>query len=341
MRDLLTQTVYKFIKRHIDLSRPILLGLSGGPDSMALLYVLKKCQEVLKFRLGVAHVDHGWRLESSFEATELKALVNKIDIESRLTSDFNSEFHTLALDPEELNGNLEEACRLKRQEFFRHLCEKHNYQSVILGHHRDDQAETVLKRLFEGAPLTSCSGIRSIKNLDGLTIWRPLLSISKQEILDWLNHQNIKYFIDQTNSDPKFLRARIRNELIPLLEKHFGKGISQNLARIGEEAYLLQETIEKHVQSIWKSRINSTITLNILDCTDYEVIWLVRALCREQDCFPSREILTTILDDIKLGKLYSRYRVGSIEIRLSKEKGAIYNYVISLNRKTSYDTIYP
>src|SRR6476620_6970567 len=137
----LEHIVLSFLKRYGDLNRPMLLALSGGPDSLSLLHLLLNCQKKLQFTFGIAHIDHRWRSESKEEAESLRQLAETHQI----------SFHLKVLDPSSFQGNLEENCRQKRLEFFRQLCHEYRYQAVLLGHHANDQAETVLKRLLEGS----------------------------------------------------------------------------------------------------------------------------------------------------------------------------------------------
>src|SRR5262245_9574892 len=108
--------------------KKVLLALSGGADSTALLYGL--LNEPVE--LGIVHIDHSWREESGVEALELKKRYSSIP------------FYLKKLDPKDISGNLEEGCRLARLDFYRQICERERYEAVFLAHHSDDQAETVL-----------------------------------------------------------------------------------------------------------------------------------------------------------------------------------------------------
>ena len=96
----------------------------------------------------------------------------------------------------------------------------------MLGHHADDWAEVVLKRLFEGASLPSLGGMTPHSSLKGMSLYRPLLPFPKKQILNWLSEQEISYFVDKSNESSEFLRGRIRLEMIPYLTQSFGKAIS-------------------------------------------------------------------------------------------------------------------
>lgn len=232
------KTLSSFFHKHADLSQPILLAVSGGPDSLALLYLLLEFRKSLPLKLGIAHVDHSWRQESKEEAAQLAHLAEQSGL----------PFHSTVLDPREIRGNLENECRLARLSFFKQLCLTYGYQAVVLAHHADDVSETVLKRLFEGAQLLSLSGMTECSLFEGLTVWRPLLGFSKKEILKYLEGIGKEGFEDSTNLDPKYLRGRFRSVIIPLLSQHFGKEISKPLQRISSEVLEWKSFLEAHMQ---------------------------------------------------------------------------------------------
>lgn len=243
----LVAVVEQFLRQYLDLSRPFLLALSGGPDSLCLFYCLLTCQEKIPFVFHVAHVDHGWRPESQKEAQILKNLMKLYQI----------PYHEQQLNPEDMTGNLEAACRLARYQFFAALCQDYALQGVLIGHQRDDQIETVLKKILEGSPLASLGGLKSCITLYGVEVFRPLLNVTKQEILNWLNEKKIHPFEDCTNEDPRFLRTRMRQTLIPLLNKEFGKRVESSFLSIGEEAQELRDYLDEQVQEGLKNILES------------------------------------------------------------------------------------
>lgn len=200
-----------------------MLAHSGGPDSTALLHLLIEN----RVNLHIAHVDHGWRQESGAEAAHLSAQAERLGIPFHLKSLSMSDFK---------DSNLEEQGRQKRFAFFAELYQALGAQALLLGHHQDDQAEVVLKRLFEGASLSFLAGMSPESELYAMNILRPLLCTHKKTLLSWLRNRQIAYFEDVTNRDPRYLRARMREHLIPLLEESFGKRIAKNLCQLGEEA---------------------------------------------------------------------------------------------------------
>jgi tRNA(Ile)-lysidine synthase len=221
----LPESVAKFIDKHCIGTEPLLLGLSGGPDSLALFYALLLYRKKHNISFHIAHIDHGWRQESGYEGEQLRQLAKKAGI----------PFHLRKLNPDELEGNLEKACRLERYRFFSELSQKYSFQGILLGHHSDDQSETVLKRVLEGAHWSNFVGLKSETWINGLRILRPLLNRSKKDIYAFLNQIDVIPFEDATNQDERFLRARMRQTLFPWLNQTFGKNTQASLINLSQE----------------------------------------------------------------------------------------------------------
>lgn len=248
-------------------AKKLLLAFSGGSDSTALLYILKALQEELGFALGIAHVDHGWRKESKEEAHLL---------EKRFAS-LNIPFHLKVLDPKKMSGNLEQASRNARLQFFEKLCQKEGYEAVILAHHLNDLGETLLKRIFEGASLKGMQGMLPVTQFQSLLLLRPWLNVPKEEISRFLEENNIPYFTDPTNLNPQFLRGNMRTQMIPLLEAQFGKSILAPLARISRES----EELNAFMLEKWKPLFKTGPWKTYLDCREVLSLFELRWVCRE------------------------------------------------------------
>ncbi len=222
------QKAFAFFKKYITFQQPVLLGLSGGPDSMCLLHLLLAWQklEAPQLLLHLVHIDHGWRLESAHECESLAAISASLGL----------PFHTMRCTPEAYQGNLEAEAREDRLAFFRTIMRQVKAQGILLAHQLDDQAETVLKRFLEGTSLMYLSGMHPVHDMDGLILLRPLLDVPKADILGWLHEHGISYFNDVTNTDSRFLRGRMRTDIFPYLTKTFGKECQKNIARIAQEA---------------------------------------------------------------------------------------------------------
>lgn len=225
-KEILYGHVRQFLeKKGID-KGPLVLGCSGGPDSKALLYLLSPYCRLKGISLLIAHVDHGWRKESAKEASSLQKEVSIMGWPFFLKTVDSKEFGS---------GNWESKGREIRLQFFSETCMQENAQALILGHHADDRAEGVLKRLFEGASLPFLGGMGMDSQMRGMRILRPLLAFPKKKIVEYLDKQGISYFSDPTNEDPSFLRGRMRSEMLPFLESSFGKQIGKNLCLFADE----------------------------------------------------------------------------------------------------------
>jgi tRNA(Ile)-lysidine synthase len=248
--------VFQFIEQHIDRTRPVLVGLSGGPDSMCLLHLLLSARQKKPFPLHIAHVDHAWRQESRRECEIIQALAASLDLPC----------HTIRLKPEEYRGNREAAARLDRIRFFTSLVREYHASGVFLAHHRDDQEETVFKRFLEGASLFYLAGIRSICQIDALTIFRPLLSVPKSELVSWITARGITYFEDPTNFNPDYLRGRLRTQIFPYLRSSFGKEFTSSISRIAADAeevrLYFDEKVEPYLKNMTRGMFGTLLDLS-------------------------------------------------------------------------------
>jgi len=232
----IVKQVKKFLDHHGDRQRPLVCALSGGADSLCLYYLLQKFRAFYS-ELHVVHVDHQWRQESEQEANWLRELAESHGI----------SFHLKVLDRRQLKGNLEDACRRERLKFFIESAQSIGAQAVVLGHHADDQAETVLKRVLEGASFNKIPGIKAFSIQEGVPFWRPLLSVPKKEIVEWMTAQGCEWLEDLTNLDPQYLRARMRQSIIPWLSEEFGKNITPPLCRLASELEEVEGYLNRRV----------------------------------------------------------------------------------------------
>ena len=242
MKDQCLKIVKDFLDRYLVDERPIILAVSGGPDSLALLHLMVAVKQFFDLDLQVAHVDHGLRPESGEEAKLLKAYVEKLKL----------PFHQYRLDGQVV-GNLEDWAREKRYRYFRALYQVLEAQSLVVAHHQDDLAETVLKRVLEGAHLHKLGGLAAESVLYNMRVWRPLLPLSKEQIESYLSRLGQSGFDDPTNLDTQYLRARMRQVIFPSLEKQFGKKISPTLSRVGERSLELRSYLQRRTRKFFQA----------------------------------------------------------------------------------------
>lgn len=276
----------KFLKEHRKTDRPLLLAFSGGPDSLSLLHLLLEYRKRAPLPFALAHVDHAWREESSTESDAIAAMAQTWQV----------PLHLKKLDPKQMVGNLEAACREERLRFFSELCREHGYEAVLMGHHADDVAETVLKRLFEGVTLPYLSALSPEVSINGMKVWRPLLTLSKKDILKWLAARDLQGFHDRTNLDTKFLRAKCRVKILPFLSDSFGKEVSPGLCHIAKEAGELREYLDEQIAPYLK-KVVITQEGVFLDLSQecprslFELKYLIKQFCKINHFALSRECL--------------------------------------------------
>jgi tRNA(Ile)-lysidine synthase len=234
----------------------VVVGLSGGADSVALLHILKELQNgPLNINLYAAHVNHGIRgVHAREDAIFAHNLCKEWGIPFFLEE---ADIPSLARS---MNQSEEEVGRQIRYGFFREVAEKVNGNKIATAHHKNDQAETILHNLIRGTGMQGLTGIQAVS--DGVII-RPLLEITKQQILEYIALHELPYQEDATNEDSTYTRNRIRNQLIPSLEKDFNPDIVDSLVRMSgilreEEEFLADYTMDLY-QKYTRSYLNKLI----------------------------------------------------------------------------------
>ena len=215
----------------------IILGVSGGPDSACLLAIFSKLQKKYSLKLSIAHVNYNLRGKDSKE--------DEIFVK-KLAEEYNLSINIFRPKIGEKDRS-EEKLRNIRYVFFEKLRKKKQFDLIAVAHNADDQAETVLMRLIRG---TGLNGLSAMSAKNGKII-RPLLEITRKEISAYLKANKLKYRVDKTNLQSIYLRNKIRNELIPYLEKNFNPRIKQVLSKsakaFGEDYFI----IEREVDRVW------------------------------------------------------------------------------------------
>ncbi|MCC7197549.1 tRNA lysidine(34) synthetase TilS [Candidatus Peregrinibacteria bacterium] len=204
----------------------VIIAVSGGPDSVFLLHLVKKLEKKLHLQIIAAHINHKLRgSESDADERFVKNLCKKLKI----------KFETSTL-PAIKKGNIEEIARDFRYSFFSKLQKKYKATHILTAHHADDNIETVLMNMTRG------SFARGLKGMDfhgGVhrNVLRPLLHLTKEDILQYLKKHRLAYRIDKSNTDEKYSRNFIRHQIIPLFKKlnpNFAQTFQRNLQLFGE-----------------------------------------------------------------------------------------------------------
>jgi tRNA(Ile)-lysidine synthase len=218
----------------------ILIALSGGPDSVFLFHNLRKLRETLSFNLYASHINHMYRGKDAMHDEEfVRNLCDKYGIKLFVKRKNATEY------AKELKVTEEEAGRVLRYNFFKENLREIGEGKVALAHNLNDQAETVLQRIIRGTGIDGLSAMSFQKD----NLIRPMLNISRDEIMNYLHENNYEYCIDITNTQDIYGRNKIRLNLIPYLEQNFNPNIQSSLYRMSEAMERDKKIIEKYIES--------------------------------------------------------------------------------------------
>jgi tRNA(Ile)-lysidine synthase len=238
----------------------VIVGVSGGMDSVALIDILHQLRYDLGLKLIIAHYNHNLRKESKRD----------YDFVKNLSQDLNIPFHSAIWKDAKKSrkGSLEENCRKKRFNFFQTIYKKEKANHLSLAHHSDDLAETVLMRILRGSGTQGLRGMCLKSKIYTMSVVRPLLSFSRKEIHSYVQMKKINFQEDKTNKDTVFLRNKVRLELLPLLEKNYNLNIRNILQNLSENAtidydYLKQQAIQKFKKLAKFSKKRHIIQINL------------------------------------------------------------------------------
>jgi tRNA(Ile)-lysidine synthase len=240
--------VYDFIKNGVGLEsgNAIVVGVSGGPDSMALLNVLQRVKKEIDIRIICAHVNHNQRKESEEEEAYVREYCKMNDIIFECI-----KFENWGDD------NFENEARSRRYKFFEELIDNYNAKFLMTAHHADDLIETMLMALVRGCGITGISAIPPVQPFASGRLVRPMLNISRIEVEQYCHGRHLSFVTDPTNSDTKFDRNFLRHEVVPVIKRRFPQ-IVTGAVRVSENLRddlqllddYLAELIEKPVNHI-------------------------------------------------------------------------------------------
>ena len=197
-----------YLKTILDKNSIIVVGTSGGPDSMCLLHLLCDLKKDINFEIIVAHMNHKVRKEADEEEKYVE----------QFAYNNNLKFELYTLD-KKINSNFHSMSRIIRYEFFDKVIEKYNANFLMTAHHGDDLIETILMRIQRGSTLKGYSGFELLTKKEKYSIVKPLIFYTKKDIINYMNKNNYKYYIDSTNSSDDYLRNRYRNHILPILHE--------------------------------------------------------------------------------------------------------------------------
>ena len=328
---MLKDEVLKTIKEYnlIENGDKIVVGVSGGPDSICLVDILNeiKNDKKINFELAICHINHLIREE----AKEDEKFVEKYAKEKNIPF-FSKEIDVMSLAKEQKIGT-EEAGRIARYAFFEEILQKINGTKIATAHTKNDNAETVLMNLLRGSGTAGLKGISPIRDNKYI---KPLIQISREEIEAYCEKQSLNPRYDKTNSENIYTRNKVRNILIPLIKKEFNPNIIDTIDRLSslakkENEYLEKTTNEKYEELLIKEEKNEIILnlkkFNIQDevIKSRIIIYTIKRLLGT-----SQGIEKVHIDDIiTLCKknIGNKYLTPNKNIKITVNKGKIYFFV--------------
>ena len=292
----------------------LVIGVSSGPDSMALLHMLINNTNKL---IVCAHINHNVRTNSDKEEKYLK----------QYCKDEHIIFESMKIDSYK-ETNFENEARKKRYDFYEKILKKYHSHTLLLAHHGDDLIETVLMKMIRGSNLEGYAGIKIYSKQKDYTIVRPLLYLTKKDIIVYNKEKNIKYYIDNTNEDTKYTRNRIRKNILPVLKEEDSL-IHLKILKYSEELQSYYNYVEEVCQNKIKDNYqNNTINLNIFN---------------SESLFIKKQIIFNLLSNLydnRANIIKDRHIDSIIKLSNSNKPNAIINLKEDFIARKAYNYIY-
>lgn len=256
---MLEEKVLKTIQRYnmLEDGDKVVIGVSGGPDSMTLLNILNDLKEKLNINLYVAHINHMIREEADEETEYVKEFCAKINVEF-----FFKKVKVEEIAKEQKIGT-EEAGRNIRYEFFEEVAKKVGANRIATAHNSNDNAETVLMNIIRG---TSVSGLKGIEKVRDGRLIRPIIECSRDEIEEYCKEKRLNPKYDKSNSENIYTRNKIRNMLIPFIKQEFNSNIIEGINRLSQIATEEEQFINTIVEKEYKR-----LLINANNCIDKSI----------------------------------------------------------------------
>ncbi|HOQ37958.1 MAG TPA: tRNA lysidine(34) synthetase TilS [Acetivibrio sp.] len=273
--DHMIDKVLDAIEKHklINKGDGIVIGVSGGPDSLCLLHILYSLKDKMGLKLFVAHVNHMLRGDESLKDESFVG-----DICRKLNIVFESVHIDIGKLAKERGLSLEEAGRMERYRFFDSVADRYGAERIAVAHNKNDQAETVLMNIIRGSGL---DGLKGMEYKRGRII-RPFLQIERAEIENYCREHGLEPRVDSSNLENIYTRNRIRLDLIPHIDSLFKTDIVKSIGRLAdlvrEDSSFIEEQIDKVYNNINIEVKESEATLNISEIKGYHIAVIRRII---------------------------------------------------------------
>lgn len=231
---------YKLIEKN----DKIVVGVSGGPDSICLLNILNNLKDRLQISIVVAHINHMIRKEAEEETKYVEDFCKRINVPC-----FVKRINVIQKSVNEKIGT-EEAGRKARYDFFEEVLNQVGANKIATAHNANDNVETILMNVFRGA---GSSGLKGIEPIRDSKFIRPLIECERNEIENYCEKNNLNPKIDKSNFENNYTRNKIRNILIPQLKETFNPNLIQSINKMSELLREENDFIEQYVNNVWKT----------------------------------------------------------------------------------------
>lgn len=322
---MLKEEVLKTIETYnlIEKNDKIVIGVSGGPDSICLLHVLYGLKEKLGIEIVVAHVNHMLRDVADLETEYVQKFCKKLGIEC-----YVKKANILEISKTQKKGT-EEVGRQVRYDFFDEVAKKTNSNKIATAHNSNDRAETVILNILRGSGLSGLKGIEPIRDNKYI---RPLINTDRQDIENYCNDNKLEPKYDKTNNENIYTRNKVRNTVIPYIKKEFNPNIIKTINRLSSLATEENEYLQAITKQEFENLLIEKTENIILDLHKFNSLNLV--IKRRLILYTINEVLHTtngiekvnIDDIIKLCKnnIGNKYLMPIKEIKVYVKKGKIY-----------------
>ena len=322
---MLKEEVLKTIETYnlIEKNDKIVIGVSGGPDSICLLHVLYGLKEKLGIEIVVAHVNHMLRDVADLETEYVQSFCKKLGIEC-----YVKKADILEISKTQKKGT-EEVGRQVRYDFFDEVAKKTNSNKIATAHNSNDRAETVILNILRGSGLSGLKGIEPIRDNKYI---RPLINTDRQDIENYCNDNKLEPKYDKTNNENIYTRNKVRNTVIPYIKKEFNPNIIKTINRLSSLATEENEYLQAITKQEFENLLIEKTENIILDLHKFNSLNLV--IKRRLILYTINEVLHTtngienlnLNDIIKLCKnnTGNKYLIPIKEIKVYVKKGKIY-----------------
>ena len=322
---MLKEEVLKTIETYnlIEKNDKIVIGVSGGPDSICLLHVLDSLKEKLGIEIVVAHLNHMLRDVADLETEYVQSFCKKLGIEC-----YVKKADILEISKTQKKGT-EEVGRQVRYDFFDEVAKKTNSNKIATAHNSNDRAETVILNILRGSGLSGLKGIEPIRDNKYI---RPLINTDRQDIENYCNDNKLEPKYDKTNNENIYTRNKVRNTVIPYIKKEFNPNIIKTINRLSSLATEENEYLQAITKQEFENLLIEKTENIILDLHKFNSLNLV--IKRRLILYTINEVLHTtngiekvnIDDIIKLCKnnIGNKYLMPIKEIKVYVKKGKIY-----------------